>query len=111
ALVRTAPPELLPADVLVAHQDLLAWWIPAQVRSAYFDLSTPPTSLKTLRSRTVVPVPYPPHLLIATRRALGVYALRDDQRPVADTPIFHSPILNVYADGTLCWGNIPRPRS
>jgi PRTRC genetic system protein B len=46
---------------------------------------------------------------VATRRALGVYALREDERPTADSIVFHSPILNVYADGTLCWGNIPKP--
>ncbi|WP_010339711.1 PRTRC system protein B [Sphingobium yanoikuyae] len=111
ALGRAAAPELLPANVLVAHQDLLAWWIPAKVRPAYFDLSAPSAGLKTLGARTVVPVPYPAHLLVATRRALGVYALQDDERPTADTTVFHSPILNVYADGTLCWGNIPRPGS
>lgn len=111
ALGRAAPPELLPANVLVAHPDLLVWWIPAAVRPAYFALSTPPSGLKALAGRTVVPVPYPAHLLVATRRALGVYALRADERPTADTVICHSPILNVYADGTLCWGNIPRPKA
>lgn len=111
ALKRSAPPELLPPDVLVAHEDVLMWWIPACVRPAYFDLSTRPASLKALGARTVVPVPYPAHLLVATRRALGVYALRDDVRPTADTILCHSPILNVYADGTLCWGNIPKPPS
>ncbi|MFL0588048.1 PRTRC system protein B [Sphingomonas olei] len=111
ALDRAAPPELLPPNVLVAHQDLLAWWVPAQVRPAYFDLSTRPAHLKALFVRTVVPVPYPAHLLVATRRALRVFALRDDERPTADTALFHSPILNVYADGTLCWGTIPRPGS
>jgi PRTRC genetic system protein B len=109
ALGRAAAPELLPHNVLVAHQDLLAWWIPAKVRPAYFNLSTPPAGLKALSTRTVASVPYPAHLLVATRRALGVYALRKDERPTADSIVFHSPILNVYADGTLCWGNIPKP--
>lgn len=34
----------------------------------------------------------------------------EDRRPTPDTPLLHSPILNVYADGQLCWGNIPRPK-
>ncbi|KAK0331665.1 hypothetical protein LTR94_028007, partial [Friedmanniomyces endolithicus] len=109
ALGRAAAPELLPHNVLVAHQDLLAWWIPAEVRPAYFNLSTPLAGLKALSTRTVVSVPYPAHLLVATKRSLGVYALREDERPTADSIVFHSPILNVYADGTLCWGNIPKP--
>lgn len=111
ALGRTVLPEILPANVLVAHPDMLAWWIPAQVRSAYFALSNPPAGLRVLSERTVLPVPYPPHLLVATRSNLGVYALPSDERPTADTELLHSPVLNVYLDGRLCWGNIPEPKS
>jgi PRTRC genetic system protein B len=25
--------------------------------------------------------------------------------------VLHSPVLNVYVDGRLCWGNIPVPKS
>ncbi len=111
ALGRTVLPEILPANVLVAHPDMLAWWIPAQVRSAYFALSSPPAGLKTLSERTILPVPYPAHLFVATRSGLGVYALPTDERPTADTELLHSPVLNVYVDGRLCWGNIPQPKS
>lgn len=109
ALGRTAGPELLPANVLVAHADMLAWWSPARVRPAYFALSNPPPDLRVLTGRTIVPVPYPAHLFVATRSGLGVHALPSDARPTADTELRHSPILNVYANGQLCWGNIPRP--
>jgi PRTRC genetic system protein B len=110
ALGRTTAPEILPENVLVAHPDTLAWWVPEQVRIAYFALSDPPTGLRTLTARKVVPVPYPAHLLVATRSGLGVYALPASRRPVAKTPVLHSPILNVFIDGALCWGNIARPR-
>ena len=33
------------------------------------------------------------------------------ERPNADTILLHSPVLNVYVDGRLCWGNIPQPKS
>ncbi len=111
ALGRTVAPEILPDNMLVAHPDILAWWIPEQVRPAYFALSSPPAGLRALSERTVVPVPYPPHLFIATRSSLGVYALAANRRPTADTAVLHSPILNVFVGGKLCWGNIPRPRS
>jgi PRTRC genetic system protein B len=110
ALGRTVRPELLPDNVLVAHPDVLAWWIPEQVRPAYFALSRPPAGLKALATRTSVPVPYPPHLFIATRSGVGVYALPANKRPTADTPVLHSPVLNVFVDGQLCWGNIPKPK-
>lgn len=106
-----APPEILPDNVLVAHPDVLAWWAPEQVRPAFFNLSRPPAGLRALSQRTIAPVPYPAHLFVATRRGLGVYALLESQRPIAATGVLHSPILNVYVDGSLCWGNIPRPKT
>jgi PRTRC genetic system protein B len=111
ALGRTTLPEILPANVLVAHPDMLAWWVPEQVRAAFFALSNPPEGLQMLSARTIVPVPYPAHLFVATRSSLDVYALPASRRPDADTRLLHSPILNVYADGRLCWGNVPRPKA
>jgi len=110
ALDKATVPEILPANVLVAHPDLLVWWVPAQVRLAYFDLSRPPTGTKALAQRTSVPVPYPAQLFVANRRGLGVYALPVSERPNAETHLLHSPVLNVYLTGQLCWGNIPRPK-
>lgn len=110
-LGRTVIPEILPDTMLVAHPDMLAWWMPEQVRPAYFALSAPPTGLRALSARTTVPVPYPAHLFVATRSGLGVYALPANERPTADTQVLHSPILNVFVDGHLCWGNIPRPKA
>lgn len=111
ALGRSARPEILPDNILVSHPDMLAWWTAAQVRPAYFALSSPPQGLKALASRTIAPVPYPAHLFIATRSGLGVYALSQNRRPVAETPVLHSPILNIFFDGKLCWGNIAKPKS
>ena len=111
ALGRTVRPELLPENILVAHPDMLVWWVPEQVRPAYFNLSTRLAGLQVLTERTVVPVPYPAHLFIATRSRLGVYALPVNERPTADTRVLHSPILNVFVNGSLCWGNIPTPRA
>ncbi len=111
ALGRTVLPEFLPDNVLVAHPDMLAWWIPTQARPAYFALTDPPAGLQVLAARTTMPVPYPPHLFIATRSGFGVYALPANERPGIDTPVLHSPVLNVYLDGQLCWGNIPKPKT
>lgn len=109
ALGRTTTPQLLPDNMLVAHPDLLVWWIPEQVRPAYFALSSPPPNLRVLGERTIVPVPYPAHLFVATRSGLGIFALPANRRPTADTRLLHSPILNVFVGGSLCWGSIARP--
>ena len=111
ALGRNAPSEVLPANVIAAHTDVLAWWVPAQVRPAHFHLSRPLKGLKALAQKTSVPVPYPAQLFIATRRGLGVYALPQNARPVAETQVLHSPVLNVFINGQLCWGNIAKPKT
>ena len=48
---------------------------------------------------------------IATRARLGVYALVESKRPTSDTVVMHSPVLNVFLNGNLCWGNIPQPKT
>lgn len=110
ALGRTEVPEILPANVLVAHRDLLAWWAPAKVRTSYFKLTKPPKDLRALAAQTVLPLPYPAHVFVATHGGLGVYALAVSERPTADTVVMHSPVLNVFINGRLCWGNVPRPK-
>lgn len=110
-LGRAAPPEILPENVLVAHPDMLAWWIPERIRAAHFAISKPADDLKALRQRTTVAVPYPAHLLIATRGRLDVYALAVNKRPTAETVAYHSPVLNVFINGSLCWGNIAKPKA
>jgi PRTRC genetic system protein B len=111
ALGRTQVPDILPANVLVAHPDLLAWWVPAAVRTSYFALTSPPKGLAKLAARIVLPLPYPAHVFIATQGRLGVYALPASERPTSETVVLHSPVLNVYIDGSLCWGNIAVPKS
>ena len=111
ALGRTEAPEILPDNVLVSHADVLAWWVPAKVRTSYFALTSPAEELRALAGRVVLSLPYPAHVFVATRRRLGVYALPTSDRPLADTVLLHSPVLNVYLDGNLCWGNIPAPKA
>lgn len=110
-LGKSVQPEILPANVLVSHPDLLAWWVPEKVRPSYFALSKPPAGLKALAQRTTLALPYPAHLFVATRGGLGVYALPENERPTAETPVLHSPVLNVFINGQLCWGNIPKPKT
>ncbi len=111
ALGRATKPELLPANILVSHPDMLAWWTPAQVRPAYFRLTNPPAGLAVLGEPAIRPLPYPAHLFIATRGALMVCALPENARPTAATPVLFSPVLNIFIDGKLCWGNIPKPKA
>lgn len=111
ALGRAVAPEILPDNVLVSHPDMLVWWVPEQVRSAYFALSRPPASLKALGERKMMSLPYPAHLFVATRGNLRVFALPVSRRPTRDTQMLHTPVLNVFINGNLCWGNIAKPKA
>lgn len=110
-LGKAVAPEILPEKVVVSHPDILAWWAPEQVRPAFFALKPVPKGVKALAERTTVPVPYPAHLFVATRSGFGVYALPENRRPTAETQLLHSPILNVFTSGQLCWGNVARPKA
>lgn len=108
---RATKPELLPENVLVSHQDMLIWWVPAQTRTAWFNISKNhlPEDARHLTEETVQPVPYPAHLFAVVGRTFHVYALKTNKRPTPDTVLHHSPVLNVFSNSTLCWGNIKNP--
>lgn len=111
AVGRTVTAEILPDNVLVATPDILAWWVPAMMRPSYFALTTRPEGLKALAERVTLSLPYPAHLFVARGSSLGVYALPESKRPTADTVLLHSPVLNVFINGQLCWGNVPFPKA
>lgn len=110
-LGNSVTPEILPDNVLVSHPDMLAWWVPEKIRPTYFALTDPPKRLKALTERTTIALPHPAHLFVATRSTLYVYALPASRRPFAETAVLFSPVLNVFIEGDLCWGNIARPKS
>jgi len=41
----------------------------------------------------------------ATKKGLAVYAIKADTEITLDTPLYHAPFFNVYADGRVCMGN------
>lgn len=111
--------EILPAHVLVASESLLAWWVPAGKRYMSFDIDMHGDLPGRKRLQGVsAELPVPP-LVFAIRRdrsaggsfeGIYVYALLEDNRPVADTVLYRAPFLNVGHDGDICWGNGEKPR-
>ena len=55
--------------------------------------------------------PFPPAEALTRIQRNGVRAIVANSRPNAGTQVLHSPILNVFVDGLLCWGNIPKPKA
>ncbi len=42
----------------------------------------------------------------ADKDSLLVYALANDTKPTINTPLYHAPFFNVYANGNVCMGSV-----
>jgi PRTRC genetic system protein B len=90
----------IPTDLLYRSEQAIAWF----VRRKHRPLHCKPEGGKGITLR----VPWPGLVFIARRdRSLSVYAVTGFPRP--NTPLYHAPLANIYADGSLCWGDITPP--
>ncbi|HET7117846.1 MAG TPA: PRTRC system protein B [Hanamia sp.] len=48
----------------------------------------------------------PALLWIANKEKLHIYALKSDRKPTENTPLYHAPFFNVYAEGNVCMGTV-----
>ena len=98
--------QFTPEHVVAASAVAMAWWSPAQPRTLYFQSHTD-ESLNALSGQRFA---QPPLVFIATRRDLSVYALADNVRPSADTPLMCAPYFNLFARHGVCQGTTPYPK-
>lgn len=96
---------ILPAHVLYADGARLLWWRPASRRPAFFNTGRKEFDGE-LRGKSAL---YPALLFMALPQALWIWALADDARPAAGTPLYRAPVLNVYASGHMCAGTAKLP--
>ncbi|CAM3931222.1 PRTRC system protein B [Mucilaginibacter galii] len=90
---------LMPKNVLhlkTDHNPYAIWHTPAQSVPLFFkqDLGIP-SGLCTM----------PALVWKASKKGIAVYAIKDDAEITLDTPLYHAPFFNVYADGRVCMGN------
>lgn len=90
----------LPSTVLARDADFLVWWRPARVGPMWFLLQG---------QRFGVRVPWPALVFVAREQRLWCAALADDARPEPETPLFHTPLMNVDANGHVCLGTADVP--
>jgi PRTRC genetic system protein B len=93
--------EILPERVLYRDPSTLLWWLPAAVRPMH--LRTHAEGLRTIEAH------WPALAFLVRERSLYLAALACDARPTADTPLFHAPLGNVYADTGVCTGSARLP--
>ena len=92
-MLRFLPDHLIATDL----ESCSVWWRPAARASL---------SLRTNSETVFVNVPLPGLLLASQQsRALSVVAVKSDERPGKDTPLFHAPLPNVNERGAVCLGS------
>jgi PRTRC genetic system protein B len=73
------------------------WYTPAQKRNLLFS-----DNLGIPSGEASVPA----LVWKASKSTLSIYALCDNQRPLADTSLYYAPFFNVYQDGSVCMGTV-----
>ena len=92
--------DLLPAHLLAHGEEVLGWWRPGQVRPMWFLLNG---------QRFGFRVPWPSLVFVAHRQGLWCAALAQKARPQPDTALFHAPLMNIDAQGQVCFGTADIP--
>ena len=91
---------LLPDNVLylnASNQGCVIWYTPAQEVQLLFTQSL------------IIPSGgafVPPLVWKADKAALHLYAVKSKSRPDMQTPLFHAPFFNMYANGGVCMGTV-----
>lgn len=99
----TAFSGFLPENLLFSSPNLIAWWVPAQVRPTWFK----PAGTGKLDGHG--PAAHPALVFVATPSDWFVFALRDSARPAPTTRLHHAPHFNVWDGGRICTGNVKLP--
>lgn len=109
--------EVIPSNVLVGNDSLLAWWMPEGVQLMSFDVSMHDHGGKSRLQGVTGKVPTPA-LVFAMRRnrtaggaflGLYIFALEKSERPTSETLLSRAPLLNVGEGGDVCWGDGVKP--
>jgi PRTRC genetic system protein B len=100
--------EILPECVLFAAGGVLAWWIPARQRLAFY------RSRDERIGNCNAIIPHPPLVMVASANGhWAIAALRHNRRPAPSTPLYRPPYMNVWLHkdnpGRICTGNVTTP--
>lgn len=111
ALGRQFQASLLPEHLLCLTARQMIWWCPASRRRIWFKPAESKHKdadrLKQLNGKVVL---HPPLLFGANEGGLHLWALKENRRPQANTPLFRAPYWNLSPEGNLCIGSAAIPR-
>lgn len=95
--------SVIPANVLSHDYEHLAWYVPPSNRQLWFRCAD-------LGGEVTASVDLPGLVFFVGLNGWYVFATASKERPTAETQLFVSPFLNVWAGGKICTGNINVPK-
>lgn len=98
---RSSALSLLPSRLLAQTPSWLVWYVEPTVRAMWFRGESKAHKLT---------VPWPGMVFVARPGTMYVAAYSGRARPTEDTPLYHAPLANIYADGKVCLGSAILPR-
>lgn len=102
-LQTAVPPEVLPEHVLTRTPDTIAWWSAPSRRPMHF------RERSELEGVSGQLFPHPALVWKVDGQSLKVRALKQAERPTAETELFTAPYWNTSSDGRVCTGDMRRP--
>lgn len=113
--LRTLVSSLLPEQgikfidgrVLANGAEGVMWWRPAQTTMVWFKTNETADGIGEAHGR----VPLPSLVFFAGAKGWFVFAVKGNERPNRDTPLFQAGMYNVWSDGKICVGNANIPRA
>lgn len=94
------PNGIIPANILYTNptgNGFVMWFTKSANKNLFFT-----ESLGISNGMANVPA----LLWIASKEKLYIYALKSGRKPTENTPLYHAPFFNVYAEGNVCMGTV-----
>lgn len=102
--------EYLPPEVIATGYKSVAWVVERSERTLLFGGVTDAALAEIDGQR----FPQPRLLFIASTQGsprLALFALRGNERPTLDTPVYYAPYFNVFSNHHVCTGSMALPRT
>lgn len=91
--------QFISHDIFFMGENLVGWRVPEQVRTIKFNVRGVKFSITC---------PMPAFAVVSNGDRIKVCAIKD-QKITEETECYHAPLMNFFADGTMCQGSVPKP--
>lgn len=104
---------VLPDNILSIGAEFVVWWQRPGKQNYFFDCRRGPVEKDDFVSvgKRAGSAYAPGLVFVASKNRMMVFAVKGSERPGESTQLYHAPLMNIYADGSVCTGSMPLPDS